>query len=184
MTYDFISRFEKLSGVAHRVGSENAAAEKIAELSLARQARCLALAGLPSAVVARIEQLCPDLTILKEPYAAADLVSAIDHADIGVTGISFAIAQSGTMVEVADNDALRLVSSLPSMHIGLLREEDIIDHYHDSADRIRETIGRYPDNLVLSFISGPSRTGDIELKLTLGVHGPEEAHCIIIGTAA
>ncbi len=184
MAYDFASRFEKLSGIVHRADSEAAAAATIADICRERQAGCVALAGLAPALVALIDtactQACPGLSILTEPYAAADLPLAIDRADIGITTISFAIAQSGTMVEVADNDALRLVSSLPRVHIGLLRAEDIIGRYHDSADRIRATIAAHPDNLVISFISGPSRTGDIELKLTLGVHGPEEAHCVII----
>jgi L-lactate dehydrogenase complex protein LldG len=188
MTYDFATRFEKLSGIVHRVGTEAAAAATIADICQRRQAGCIALAGLAPAMVGLIEesctQACPELSVLTEPYASADLPLAIDRADIGITGISFAIAQSGTMVEVADNDALRLVSSLPRIHIGLLRAEDIIDHYHDSAGRIRQTIAAHRGNLVISFISGPSRTGDIELKLTLGVHGPEEAHCVIIDAAA
>lgn len=188
MAFDFASRFEKLSGIVHRVDSEAAAAATIARICQASQAGCVALAGLSPDLVALIDkackQACPEVSILTEPYAAADLPLAIDRADIGVTSISFAIAQSGTMVEVADNDAIRLVSSLPRIHIGLLRADDIIEHYHDSAGRIRATIADHPENLVLSFISGPSRTGDIELKLTLGVHGPEEAHCVIIDTAA
>lgn len=188
MAFDFASRFEKLSGIVHRVDSEAAAAATIAQICQTSQAGCIALAGLSPPLVALIkeacEQPCPELDILTEPFAAADLPLAIDRADIGVTSISFAIAQSGTMVEVADNDAIRLVSSLPRIHIGLLQAEDIIEHYHDSAGRIRATIADHPENLVLSFISGPSRTGDIELKLTLGVHGPEEAHCVIIDAAA
>jgi len=188
MAFDFASRFEKLSGIVHRVDSEAAAAAAIAEICRTSGAGCIALAGLSPDLANLIAtagtEACPELTVLTEPYAAADLPLAIDGADIGVTGISFAIAQSGTMVEVAENDAIRLVSSLPRIHIGLLRAEDIIEQYQDSADRIRATIADHPENLVISFISGPSRTGDIELKLTLGVHGPEEAHCVIIDAAA
>jgi L-lactate dehydrogenase complex protein LldG len=183
MIYDFIAQFTKLSGVAHRVVSLPAAAGKIAELCRARKAGCVALAGLPSALVAELASLCPEITLLNEPYDRAALPMAIDRADVGVTGIAFAIAQSGTMVEVADNDATRLVSSLPRVHIGVVREKDIIDQYFASAGRIRECFARHGSNLVLSFISGPSRTGDIELKLTLGVHGPEEVHCLIIAAA-
>lgn len=181
MTYDFASRFTKLSGIVHHVASEDAAAATIAELCLNhRRANCIALAGLAPAVITGIETRCPDIDILKEPYDRASLPLAIDRAAIGITGIHFAIAQSGTMVEVADNDAARLVSSLPRVHIGVLHAADIIDGYFESAARIRDIINRYPAHVVISFISGPSRTGDIELKLTLGVHGPEEAHCVII----
>lgn len=180
MTYDFTSCFETLSGVVHKVKSEEEAARKIFELCQEQQVSCLALANLPEHFIQQIETCCGGLKILKEPYPAESLPLAMDEAGIGVTGIEFAIAQSGTMVEVSDNDAVRLVSSLPRTHIGIIRQKDIIDTYFESSARIREIIGRHDRNVVISFISGPSRTGDIELKLTLGVHGPEEAHAVII----
>jgi len=180
MDYDFAQSFEKLSGVAHKVDSEKAAAEKIATICQEQDAHCIALAGLPASLVSQIEACCSDLTILKEPYRSEELPGTIDKADLGVTGISFAMAQSGTMVEVTTNDATRLVSSLPKTHIGILQAEDIVDKYHDGAERIREVSDRDDRNLVITFISGPSRTGDIELILSLGVHGPAACHAVII----
>lgn len=180
MDFDFDSRFEKLSGIVHRVDSESEAALKIAAICQEQSAGCIALAGLPESMVSSIESSCPGIRILKEPYPAETVVADIDSADIGVTGISFAIAQSGTMVEISTNDTTRLVSGLPRTHIGVFSAETIIDRYNDCAPRIRQITEDNPDNLVISFISGPSRTGDIELKLTLGVHGPEVAHAIII----
>ncbi len=180
MTYDFTSCFEALSGVVHQVNSEQAAAQKIYEICRQQQVSCLALANLPEAFIQQIENCCGGLKILKEPYPSESLPLAMDEAGIGVTGIEFAIAQSGTMVEVSDNDAVRLVSSLPRTHIGIIRRKDIIDTYFESGSRIREIISRHDRNVVISYISGPSRTEDIELKLTLGVHGPEEAHAVII----
>ena len=120
-------------------------------------------------------------SLMKKKTASFTLPGAIDRVDVGVTGIDFAIAQSGTLVETASNDAVRLVSGLPRTYIGVLRAEDIVDKFHDGAARIRRIVQQHDQNLVISFISGPSRTGDIELKLTLGVHGPEEAHAVIIG---
>ena len=179
--FDFSECFGKLSGVAHPVASESAAVEKIVSILNTKKARCVALAGLSASLVAAIEERCDGITVLKEPYAADTLPGAIDTADVGVTGIAFAIAQSGTLVETATNDAVRLVSGLPRTYIGVLRAEDIVDKFHDGAARIRRIVQQHDQNLVISFISGPSRTGDIELKLTLGVHGPEEAHAVIIG---
>ncbi len=179
--FDFAECFGKLSGVAHSVATESAAAEKIVTIFKAKKARCVALAGLPASLVAAIEKGCDGITVLKEPYAADALPGAIDKADVGVTGIAFAIAQSGTLVETATNDAVRLVSGLPRTYIGVLRAEDIVDKFHDGAARVRRIVQQHDHNLVISFISGPSRTGDIELKLTLGVHGPEDAHAVIIG---
>jgi L-lactate dehydrogenase complex protein LldG len=105
---------------------------------------------------------------------------AIAAAEVGITGIAFGIAQTGTLVEVSTNDAVRLVSALPRTYIGVLRRRDIVDRYTDAAARVRSIVALHDRHLVISFISGPSRTGDIELKLTLGVHGPEQAHAVII----
>jgi len=118
--------------------------------------------------------------VLKEPYAAQGLPDAIDSAQVGVTGIAFAIAQSGTLVEVAVNDAVRLVSALPRTYIGVVRKSTILDRFDEAAAEVRRISARHDGNLTISFISGPSRTGDIEMKLTLGVHGPEKAHAVII----
>jgi L-lactate dehydrogenase complex protein LldG len=62
-----------------------------------------------------------------------------------------------------------------------LHAADIVNRFEEGAARIRDIVKQHDENLVISFISGPSRTGDIELKLTLGVHGPGEAHAVIIG---
>lgn len=180
MKYDFTSRFETLSGIVHKVASKEDAARKILEICREQQVSCLALANLDEDLISYIEQQCGELKVIKEPYAADSLPLAIDEAQVGVTGIEFAIAQSGTMVEVSTNDAVRLVSSLPRTYIGVFEESRIIDDYFRSSGLIRKIIARHQRNVVVSFISGPSRTGDIELKLTLGVHGPEEAHAVII----
>ncbi len=179
--YSFAECFEKLSGVAHAVSSEQAAADEIVSICNSQDAKCLALAGLPESLVRAIEDRGAGMKMLKAPYPAETLPAAIDEADVGVTGIAFAIAQSGTLVEVSTDDAVRLVSGLPRTYIGVLHANDIVNRFDEGAARIRDIVKPHDENLVISFISGPSRTGDIELKLTLGVHGPGEAHVVIIG---
>lgn len=178
--FDFVESFEQLAGVAHPVPTEEAAAQAIVDIFKSKNARCVALAGLPLSLVAEIEKGCNGIKVLKAPYAAHTLPEAIDEADAGVTGISFAIAQSGTLVETTTDDAVRLVSSLPRTYIGVLQAGNIVDKFEEGAARLRQIVQQHDENLVISFISGPSRTGDIELKLTLGVHGPENAHAVII----
>lgn len=177
---DFTRSFQALSGVVHHAATEPAAAETIGAILRSADAGCVALAGLTDSLGTAIQKRCKGVTVLREPYAARDLPAAIDAADVGVTGITFAIAQTGTLVEISTDDAVRLASSLPRTHIGVVRKQDIIDRYDDAASRIREIVARYDRHLVISFISGPSRTGDIELKLTLGVHGPEQVHAVIV----
>ena len=78
------------------------------------------------------------------------------------------------------DDALRLVSALPRVHVGVFRTADLLETLEDAAPRIRTFFTENNRNAAMSFISGPSRTGDIEMRLTLGVHGPAETHAVVI----
>ena len=120
------------------------------------------------------------LRLLQPPYAADTLPGAIDEAEVGITWMDFAIARTGTLVETALDDATRLASALPRTHIGLVSAREFVDELEAAAPRIRQTLLDNPENCTVSFLSGPSRTGDIEMKLTLGVHGPESAHVIVL----
>ncbi|MEX1038874.1 MAG: lactate utilization protein [Acidimicrobiia bacterium] len=98
-------------------------------------------------------------------------------ADFGVTGSSAGLAESGSVVLRHHSGRSRLISALPLIHVALLRVETI---YRSLADWARA----YPDavegtaNLVI--VTGPSRTGDIEQHLNLGVHGPKHLHVVLI----
>ena len=83
-------------------------------------------------------------------------------------------------MEFATDDAHRLVSALTLVHIGVFRAADIVENLMEAAAPIRNFYNANPRNATVSFISGPSRTADIEMRLILGVHGPAETHAIII----
>ncbi len=110
---------------------------------------------------------------------ATALAREISQADVGISSVSFGIAFTGTIVEITTEDLHRLVSSLPNIHIALLRASDIVANLDDAASRLRATYQQHPTNCNITFISGPSRTADIEMKLFLGVHGPQESHVIV-----
>ena len=179
---EFTQAYEKVSGVAHVARTMDDVPGIVTAIAAERNAEYIALANLPDGLDAAIAAACEGvgLRVLREPYDAAALPGLIDQAHVGVTGIAFAIAQTGTLVEVATDDAVRLVSALPRTHIGIVRAADLVARYDDAAPRVRELFAENAANCVVSFLSGPSRTGDIELKLTLGVHGPESAHAIIV----
>ena len=178
----FTNAYEKVSGVAHVARSAADVPGIVTAIAVERGAACVALANLPDGLDEGIARACAEagLRVLREPYDAATLPGLIDQANVGVTGMAFAIAQTGTLVEAATNDATRLVSALPRTHIGVVRAADLVAQYDDAAPRLRAIFDAHPGNCVVSFLSGPSRTGDIELKLTLGVHGPESAHAIVV----
>ncbi len=178
----FVQVFASLAGKAHVAENAAEAAEIIACILAESQAPRVALAGLPPALEAPLLDYCAehDITAATEPYPANELPGAIDAAAAGISSAAFAIAETGTLVEIATNDAQRLVSALPNTHIGVVQAGQLVPTLLSAAPRLRNAFARHDKNVAVSFLSGPSRTGDIELKLTLGVHGPAVAHAILV----
>ncbi len=178
----FQRKFEALRGHVHRVASELEAAQVAAQICTESGAGCVSTAQLPKECQQELERCCAehDISVLAPPYDHATLPEALDAADVGVSTAEYGIAKTGTLIEITNDDAFRLVSSLPRTHVGIFRASTLVLDLDDSAPLLREAFLATDRDVVVSFLSGPSRTGDIELKLTLGVHGPEIAHAVII----
>jgi L-lactate dehydrogenase complex protein LldG len=161
---DFIANFEMVSGEVHLLGEKESLTEKIKELILELDAQSVSFWNMNS-----LKSL--------EFTSETDLASA----DIGITGADFAIADTGTLVLLSGPEQPRLTSLLPPVHIAILEKETIVPNIHALFARLGKSYENY-DKLCscISFITGPSRTADIELNLTLGVHGPGRAIVIII----
>jgi L-lactate dehydrogenase complex protein LldG len=97
-----------------------------------------------------------------------------------VVHVAKGIADTGTCVVVTDDEETRLKTMLPETTVFILRAADIVPHLADIASFLRS---RQADGCVsyTSFISGPSRTADIERVSAIGVHGPLAVHVILVG---
>ena len=106
----------------------------------------------------------------------------IAAAGMGITGADYAVAETGSVVLAARQGLSRLVSLAPPVHLALVRPEDIVETLDDLfLLRRLEYHSRGGDmGSCLNFITGPSRTGDIEQTLVVGVHGPKEAHLVLL----
>jgi len=98
--------------------------------------------------------------------------------DVGITTAQAAIAETGTLVLESDKERHRLVSLLPPVHIALVEAGNVCATLGDALKLVRRNGSEM--SRAITFITGPSRTADIELTLTIGVHGPKELHLIII----
>jgi L-lactate dehydrogenase complex protein LldG len=178
----FKSKHESLAGIVHLVDGWDAAADAIYAILQEKKAAKVATSELPDEVGPSLEQHCAadGVKLLKPPFEGVDLPAEFDTIDIGITRATFAIAETGSLVEFATNDSYRLVSALPLVHIGVFQAADIIESLSEAAVPIRNFYQKNPHNATVSFISGPSRTADIEMRLILGVHGPAETHAIIV----
>jgi len=178
----FFRNYAAVAGEAHLARDWNAAAQAAAEIAAAGSPSCVALAGLPPDIHSSLAERCRGrgIEVLEPPFPAAELPGLLDRVPVGITGCAFAIAETGTLVEVCTNDAVRLVSALPRTHIGIVDAAEMVPRLRDAGPRLHRLFTGHGHNVVVSFISGPSRTGDIEMRLTLGVHGPEKAHAILV----
>jgi L-lactate dehydrogenase complex protein LldG len=89
-------------------------------------------------------------------------------ADIGISGVEFGIAETGSVCQDAYAVESRLVSTLPPLHVAFLDSNLIVPGILEAF----EVVSRVFDRGYITFITGPSRTADIERVLTIGVHGP------------
>jgi L-lactate dehydrogenase complex protein LldG len=107
------------------------------------------------------------------PDASRDEVAS---ADIGVTGALWAVAETGTVAVSSSPPSGRAPSLLPPVHVAFVAAERIVPSTAELFRRIA-SMTEFPSNLVL--ITGPSKSADIGLELTLGVHGPAELHVVL-----
>lgn len=114
----------------------------------------------------------PSLAGLPWNVAGLDMQSrpAKDQDLVGVTGAFCAIAETGTLMMLSGPDTPATTSLLPETHVAVLDPRRIVATMEDAWDMLRKE-HRQPPRAV-NFISGPSRTADIEQTVTLGAHGP------------
>ena len=136
--------------------------------------------------IARAEAAAAQVHAVPDEAAAEREVEAIraekgaDGGSVGVVRAAKGIAQTGTCIVVTDDEKLRLDTMLPEASVILLDRADILPDLPSAAPFLREqqTQGRAS---YVSFITGPSRTADIERVSAIGVHGPLELHIVLIG---
>jgi L-lactate dehydrogenase complex protein LldG len=97
---------------------------------------------------------------------------------VGITSAFCAIAETGTLMTLSGPDTPATVSLLPETHIAVLREGRIVRSMEDAWALLRRARMGMPRGV--NFISGPSRTADIEQTVTLGAHGPYRVHIILV----
>ncbi len=148
------------------------------------------------AVVDYVKQLTTCLVMVPD-FASAkrlDLVSALKAsgvalvqedlrqgaatAAVGVTGANFAFAATGTVVLESTREDIRLATTLPEHHVVLLDPAKILEDDLAAVPHLRSFHQNSPRNY-LAYITGPSRTADIERVLTIGVHGPKQLHILL-----
>ena len=137
-------------------------------------------------------QLAGRLRKLGFPFVEADQHNAdtwrepFFAADIGISGVAYLIAETGSIVLATAVTAPRAVSLLPPMHLAVAERAQLLPDLFDLFATVQPAAPEAdePDRLpsCLTVITGPSKTSDIELRLVTGVHGPGEVHVILVNS--
>lgn len=132
--------------------------------------------GLKHREMDLLENTCKagDLKLLKQPFRshANDIHTALTPVDWG-------IAETGTLVLDASSEDVRIATMLAETHVALLPASKIKLHIEDLENEIKAALKK-DSSSYYTFITGASRTADIERVLAIGVHGPKELHILII----
>jgi L-lactate dehydrogenase complex protein LldG len=99
---------------------------------------------------------------------------------VSLTSCHTAIAETGTLMLISGRDSPTTLNFLPDAHIVVVRRDQVVAAYEDGLDRLRadDASGELPR--VINFITGPSRTADIEQHIELGAHGPRRLHIVLV----
>lgn len=137
--------------------------------------KTIAAPSLDDALFSSFETLCMKnkIKLLKE-----SLRKYPGGIDIGFTIVDYGIAETGTLVLNSDSEELRLTTMLSEIHVAVLKKSSIRESATGMAEEVKALTDR-PSSYT-AFITGPSRTADIERVLALGVHGPLELHILIL----
>jgi len=102
------------------------------------------------------------------------------HAGIGVTGVDYAVAETGSVVLLARSEVSRLPALLPPTYVAIVEQGKVLPSLDELFTLRRDEF--YLDNLgsYLNIITGPSRTADIAQTLVTGVHGPGDVHMVLL----
>ncbi len=157
------AEINKLSGVTRRV-TENDIHTALHELVEAHEIKKATLWPVDDLAPLKLETRLRALGVeIISPYADKQLLA---QCDLGVTGVDFALPETGTLGLLSATEKPRAVSLVPRVHLAVLRPSALRADLH----QVFVEAKRRP---YLVFITGPSRTADIELTVTLGVHGPK-----------
>lgn len=164
----FQKSLEMVGAPCSIVSDENEASEGIKKVISSLAANRIAISD--SELIKRLVDRNGKTEVVENAPAAY-----LFDCDLGITSAQLAIAETGTLVLESDRESHRLTSLVPPVHLCVIK-----------ADNIRQTLGEILEitsrdlSRTITFITGASRTSDIELTLAIGVHGPGELHVIVV----
>jgi L-lactate dehydrogenase complex protein LldG len=196
----FQNAAENVSAVVYRVPSMEAALSYAMTVCENKEACQLLVSGCENRLSDPAEKLCDckQTKVLAAPLMSEDDINFMgtmcaqsgvrlireglrDHLagiDMGFTIADYGIAETGTLVIDSSSEDVRLATMISEVHVAVLPAGRIRKTSFDLEEELRDRFGNAPN--YYAFITGASRTADIERVLALGVHGPLELHILVL----
>jgi len=161
-----LSEITKLSGITQSLAPDKIDSA-LSTLILTQEIKKATLWPTPRLAALKIELRLRQLGVeIISPYADKQ---TLGQCDLGVTEVSFALPETGTLALLSNNEMPRAISLVPRVHLAILRPSALCADLHQVFQDAKT-------HNYMIFITGPSRTADIELTVTLGVHGPKSLY--------
>lgn len=172
----FKQSLEAVDGHCVITSGQTGIADALTTIITALQKTKLRAQRIAISEVSLIERVMHMTDLEIEEMSVAPNAADIFNFDVGITTAQAAIAETGTLVLDSADERHRLVSLVPPVHIAIIEASRIVGTLSEALKMLRN--GKEISSTV-TFITGPSRTADIELTLTIGVHGPQELYVIV-----
>jgi L-lactate dehydrogenase complex protein LldG len=183
----FQREFERVGGVLHRAPGVHAVPGIVARLARDRHASAVmswhpsALGFDPAPGLAEERVACHTMPEAVPDAAERRRLREIAAATpLGLTGADIVLAETGTMIVRSGPGKPRSTSLLPACHVAVFDRTVLVETLAQVGVFLEAWHADDATGAVINFITGPSRTADIELTLTRGVHGPKEVHAIFV----
>ena len=172
----FKARAEAVSAEVHRFASKDEALAFVLGFLKAEGVSSAPACGAVWVEGSFLEGTAKDDLKVKVPGISFDVTKDASAASkVGISQMDWAIAGTGTLVQDATAVEKRLASTLPPIHVAFIGTERILADMGSVLEQISPKQFNY-----VAFISGPSRTADIERVLTIGVHGPGRLIIVVV----
>jgi L-lactate dehydrogenase complex protein LldG len=163
----FIEECDRLKTTLAEVHGVNDVPAAVAHF-LQSESLAMAVVGWPE--FAALDWGKAGITFANRPANADDLT--------GITGCFCAIGETGTLLLLGARDTPKVTALLPETHIAIVKKSRIVPTMEDAFQLLRDERGEPPR--ATFFVSGPSRTADIEQTIVIGAHGPYRVHVILV----
>ncbi len=163
----FVKKVEAVSGKVVRVDNLSQVSAAVVE--------CLERYAVPLSIVAAPD---PALDIPWSNRLTVERRAALDKDLVSVTGAFAGVAETGSVVLLSGPQSPTTLNFLPDYHFVILHAKQIVVHIEDVWTRLREVGGRMPRTV--NFVTGPSKTGDVDQVIHEGAHGPRALHVLLV----